>query len=139
MMSFSSVFASAFVRAAQVYITPMKAQEALFLGAVWRFGGGRLKIGGRVLIGLSGNPYTFRSAETADTWCKAGKRVIEVERATVERLSASVRDEWVERKREKLMARAEAVIVRAVKQADPAKRAALVEESTWCVKKWADE
>lgn len=89
-MSFSSAFSSAFVRAAEVYIAPMKAQEALFAGASWRFDGGRLKVGGRVLIGLSGAPYAFRSA-FADTWCKAGKRVIEAERATVERLSSSVR------------------------------------------------
>lgn len=135
-MSFSSAFSSAFVRAAEVYIAPMKAQEALFAGASWRFDGGRLKVGGRVLIGLSGASYAFRSAETADTWCKAGKRVIEVERATVERLSSSVRDEWVERKREKLSARAEAILRRAVKQQDEAKRAALVAEAAWCEAKW---
>lgn len=135
-MSFSSVFASAFVRAAQVYIAPMRAQEALFSGAAWLFDGGRLKIGGKVLIGLSGAPYAFRSAETADTWCKAGKRVIEAERATVERLSASVRDDWLERKREKLTARAEAVLSRAAKQSDAAKRAALVDEAAWCETKW---
>lgn len=135
-MSFSSAFSSAFVRAAEVYIAPMKAQEALFAGASWRFDGGRLKVGGKVLIGLSGAPYAFRSAETADTWCKAGKRVIEAERATVGRLSPSVRDSWLDRKREKLSARAVAVLGRAAKQHDAAKRAALVAEAAWCEAKW---
>ncbi len=138
-MAFSSSFSSAFTKDAPVYITPMRAQEALFAGAGWEFVGGRLLIDGRVLIGLSGAPYGFRSAQTAATWCQAGRRVIEAERETVLRLTVAVKDAWIERKREKLLARAEAVIMRAVKQADPAKRAALVEESTWCAEKWANE
>ena len=133
---FSRAFSSAFVRAGRVYIAPMMAQEALFAGEPWRFEAGRLEIGGRVLIGLSGAPYAFRSAETADTWCKAGKRVIEAERATVGRLSPSVRDSWLDRKREKLSARAVAVLGRAAKQHDAAKRAALVAEAAWCEAKW---
>lgn len=135
-MAFSSVFSSAFAKGAAVYITPMKAQEALFAGAVWQFDSGRLKIGGAVLMGLSGAPYAFRSAETAETWCKAGARVIEAERATVERLSASVRDAWIERKQEKLYARAEAILKRAASQPDQAKRASLLEEASWCQVKW---
>lgn len=134
-MAFSFAFSSAFVRAG-VYIAPMKAQEALFAGAPWRYDGGRLLIGGKVLIGLSGAPYHFASEQTAATWCSAGARVIQAERATVERLTEAVRDAWIERKREKLEARAAAIIERAAKQADAAKRAALVDEAAWCGVKW---
>ena len=135
---FAAVFSSSFVRASGggVYILPMLAQEALFAGEAWQFEAGRLLIGGKVLIGLSGSPYRFASAQTAETWCGAGARVIEAERATVERLSESVRGTWIERKRVKLEARAEAVLSRAAKQADEAKRAALVAEAVWCQTKW---
>ena len=135
-MAFSSAFSLAFARTGAVYITPMKAQEALYAGVAWVFDAGRLKIGGRVLMGLSGAPYAFRSAETAATWCQAGARVIQAERATVERLSEPVREAWIERKQEKLYARAEAILKRAMSQQDQSKRAALLEEAAWCQVKW---
>ena len=136
-MAFSSAFSSVFVKASERYILPMRAQEALFSGAAYEYAGGVLRVGGRVLIGLSGEPYAFRSADTARTWCEAGKRVIQAEMQTVDRLSESVRAAWVARKVEKLAARAESIIARAAKQEDAAKRAALLDEAAWCQSKWA--
>ena len=98
-MAFSSAFSRAFVLALPVYIAPMRAQRALYDGAEESFAGGVLKIGGRVLIGLSGRPYAFVSADTAARWCAAGRRV--------------------------------------AKQADGAKREALIDEAVWCEMKWA--
>lgn len=89
-----------------------------------------------MLIGLSGKPYRFASAATAATWCEAGRRVIEAERATVGRLSEVVREAWIERKRERLEARADAILDRAAGQPDAAKRAALLDEAAWCQVKW---
>ena len=132
---FSFLFSAAFVHAA-AYITPMRAQEALYTGEAWRYDAGRLLIGGAVLIGLSGRPYRFASAATAAIWCEAGRRVIEAERATVERLSESVREAWIARKRERLEARADAILDRAAGQPDAAKRAALLDEAAWCQVKW---
>lgn len=135
-MPFSSSFSGAFVQASLVYITPMTAQEALFAGASFVFAQGVLKIGGKVLIGLSGRPYAFTSAATAATWCEYGRRVIEGERAVVERLTPAVRSVWVERKRGKLLQRAEAIYKRVLEQSEEAKRAALLAEALWCEAKW---
>lgn len=136
MMPFSSAFSGAFARPG-AYILPMCAQAALFAGAGYTYDGAVLRIGGRVLIGLSGKAYRFASAATAAVWCEAGRRVIEAELATVDRLTEPVKSAWIERKQEKLDARARAVVARAAKQADAAKRAALLEESARCVSKWA--
>lgn len=136
-MAFSSAFSRAFVLALPVYIAPMRAQRALYDGAEESFAGGVLKIGGRVLIGLSGRPYAFASADTAARWCAAGRRVIEAELALVGRLGEETRAAWVARKREKLDARAAAILARVAKQADGAKREALIDEAVWCEMKWA--
>lgn len=136
-MAFSSAFSRAFVSALPVYIAPMRAQRALYDGAAFALEGGVLKIGGRVLIGLSGAPYSFASADTAARWCAAGSRVIEAELALVDRLGESTRAEWIAGKQEKLTSRADAILARVVVQPDAAKRDALLAEALWCETKWA--
>lgn len=133
---FSSAFSSAFALPSVAYITPMLAQEALYAGAAWHFGG-VLRVGGKVLIGLSGKPYAFVSAETAESWCVYGRRVVEGERALVDRLTEPVRVAWVAKKREKLLQRAAAIYDRALSQKEDALRAALIGEAAWCETKWA--
>lgn len=134
-MPFSSSFSGAFVQALPVYITPMLAQEAFYAGELWAFDG-VLRVGGKILIGLSGKPYAFASEATAATWCEYGRRVIEGERALVARLTPQVQAGWVARKREKLLTRAAAIYERAMLQKDTAKAAALVREALWCETKW---
>lgn len=137
MGAFASSFSSAFVREVAVYIAPMRGQRALFEGAAESYANGVLKIGGKVLIGLSGRPYAFVSAGTAARWCVAGRRVIEAELAVVERLGDDTRAAWLARKQDNLDKRAAAILDRVPKQPDAAKRAALIEEATLCETKWA--
>lgn len=132
---FSSAFSSAFATAAG-FITPMLAQEALFAGASTRYAAGSLVIGGKVLIGLSGRPYRFASESTAATWAASGIRVIEAERALVDRLGVAARSVWIAGKREKLLTRAGAIFERAMQQTNEKKRLALIGEALWCEAKW---
>ena len=135
-MEFSRAFAAAFGRPGESFILPMLACRALFDGAAAVFGGGVLRVDGKVLIGLSGKPYAFQSADTAARWCASGRRVIEAELALVERLGETARAAWLEKKQANLAKRAESLLSRAVGQNDAAVRAALVAESAWCQAKW---
>ena len=115
----------------------MLAQELLHLGVPGVYVDGQLVIGGKTLVGMSGRPYKFASETTAATWCEAGRRVIEAERATVDRLTPDVRAAWVARKRASLHKRALSLLAHAAKQADKATQSALIHEADWCLQKWS--
>ena len=135
-MEFARAFAAAFNRPGEVYILPMMACRALFEGAAAVFAGGVLRVDGRVLVGLSGKPYAFQSADTAARWCASGRRVVEAELALVGRLGETARAAWLAKKQANLEKRAESLLSRAVNQNDAAVRAALIAEAAWCQTKW---
>lgn len=135
-MIFSLAFSSAFSGVLPGCIGPMSAQAALVGGAVWRVSGSRLIVAGKVLIGPAGKVYAFASAATAARWAEnaAGAGVREAQ--IIAGMDAAKRAAWVEKKRGKLATVAGRLVAAAAKQADAAKRAALLAESDYCLAKW---
>ena len=139
-MAFSSAFSSCFAGSGVVvedgFICPMQAQAALVGGAAWVYDGGRLVVGGRVLIGQAGKTFAFRSPENAGRWVANAVRVGQVEASLRASLGAAALASWSSKKREKLAVIAGRVVAAAAKQGDEAKRAALLAESDYCLSKW---
>ena len=133
---FSSAFSSAFGGVAVGYIGPMRAQSELVAGAGWLVSGSRLIVGGKVLIGPAGKVFAFGSPENAARWVANAVRVGQVEANLRVSLDAAELASWAAKKREKLAVIAGRVVAAAAKQGDEAKRAALLEESDYCLSKW---
>lgn len=134
---FSSAFSSAFAGRSVGCIGPMMAQAALVGGAAWRLVGHSVVIGSRVLIGPAGKTYDFASEASAQKWAShtaaAGLR----QQIVIDGLSAPERAKWVAKKRAKLETVAARLVKAAARQSSPCKQAALIEESDYCLSKWA--
>lgn len=133
---FSSDFAYCFAGSRSEYIGPMKAQAALVGGAGWLVSGSRLIVGGKVLVGPAGKVFAFGSPENAARWVANAVRVGQSEANLRGSLDAAALASWAAKKREKLAVIAGRVVAAAAKQGDEAKRAALLEESDYCLSKW---
>lgn len=133
---FSSNFAGRGAVVSVGYIGPMRAQAALVNGAAWLRSGSGLMIGGALLIGPAGKVFAFASAETAARWADNAKGAGEREALIISSLAPELAAAWKARKREKLAVIAGRVVAAAAKQGDEAKRAALLEESDYCLSKW---
>lgn len=140
-MAFSSAFSSCFAGSGVVvgdgFICPMRAQAAIVGGAAWVFDAGRLIVGGAVLIGPAGKVFAFASADTAARWVENARNIGEREAALRVSLPVPALASWAEKKREKLAVIAARLVAAAARQADEAKRAALLAESDYCLSKWA--
>ena len=137
MGGFSSAFASEFAGVAVEYVGPMRAQAALAAGEAWAMSGHGLLIGGKLLIGPAGKVYAFASLETAGRWVENAKNIGEREVALRASLALPALASWSAKKREKLAVIAARLVAAAARQADEAKRAALLAESDYCLSKWA--
>lgn len=137
---FSSAFALAFAGRGAVesvgFIGPMRAQAAIVGGAAWVFDDGRLIVGGAVLIGPAGKVFAFASEETAARWVENASNIGAREAALRASLPVPALASWAVKKREKLAVIAARVVAAAARQADEAKRAALLAESDYCLSKW---
>lgn len=135
---FSSAFSSSFARPLDGYIGPMSAQAALVAGESWRVMGSGLVVARRLLIGPGGKVYAFASAATAARWAEnaagAGLREAQI----IAGMDVAKRAAWVEKKRGKLAVVAGRLVAAAAKQSDAAKRAALLDESDYCLAKWGE-
>lgn len=134
---FSSAFSSAFAGGVQQYIGPMMAQRLLTDGAAWAVSGSGLTVAGKLLIGPAGKVYAFASADTAARWASNAKGAGEREAVIIAGLDADLAAAWKARKRAKLAVIAGRLADAAARQADGAKRAALIAESDYCLTKWA--
>lgn len=118
------------------YLCPMCAQLALLRGAAWVFDGGRLQIGGALLMGAAGGVFAFASMETAARWVQLNRERAAAELAMLGKLTAGEAAAWVVKKRAGLAIRACAALENAAKQADVDKRGALLLEAAFCQEKW---
>lgn len=114
----------------------MKAQAGLVAGAHWVYDDGRLIVGGKVLIGPAGKVFAFGSPENAARWVENARNIGAREAALRATLPIPAIAAWAVKKREKLAVIAGRVVAAAAKQGDEAKRAALLEESDYCLSKW---
>lgn len=133
---FSSSFSRAFCAGLE-YIGPTMAQAALVAGAAIERRGAALLIGGRWLIGPAGKVYQFASAESCAVWVDNAIGAAQREAEIIAALDADRRAAWIEKKRKKLETVASRVVNSAAKINDAAKRAALLDESNYCLSKWA--
>lgn len=133
---FAASFSSAFAGVAPAYVGPMRAQQLLTDGAAWVASGSGLLVAGKRLIGPAGKTFEFASPGTAARWAANAKAVGLRERALMAEIEPATAAAWKARKREKLAVIAGRLVDAAAKQADEAKRAALVEEAGYCLVKW---
>lgn len=137
---FASCFAASFAGLGVPvagYIGPCMAQAALAGGAAWSVVGSALVVDGRRLIGPAGKVYAFASSQTAEKWAinagVIGRREVDL----LASIDSSVAENWKAGKRARLALVAALLVDAALLQADSAKRAALIAESTYCLSKWA--
>ena len=139
--AFASAFAACFAGRAAAesggYIGPMMAQAALAGGAAWSVSGSALVVGGARLIGPAGKVYAFASAQTAEKWAINAGVIGRREAELLASIDSSVAENWKAGKRARLALVAAQLVDAALLQADSAKRAALIAESTYCLSKWA--
>jgi len=134
------MFSAAFSRAwagRGGYVCPVMAQALLFDGVASVVLGSALLVGGKKLIGPAGKVYAFGSPESAIKWAENAAAVVARERALMATIAPGVAAAWKAKKREKLAVIAGRVVDSAARQSDPAKRAALLAESDYCLGKWA--
>lgn len=127
----------AFPLPAAGFICPQVAQLALMRGAAWSFAGGRVSIGGAVLVGQAGGVYEFVGIDTAANWVQLTRERGAAELGTLAGMGESEAAIWKAARRAALMAYAARVIDRAAAVADQAKQAAMVQESNFSALKWA--
>ena len=137
MAGFSAAFSAAFSRAG--YIGPATAQAAIAAGAEWQASGSGLHVAGAMLIGPAGKVFEFSSEATAERWARNAAAAYAAERGIVAAMSAQQRAAWVEKKRAKLATVAARVVEAAGRQRDEEKRAALIDESSELLGRWADD
>ena len=133
----SSAFSSAFRVSVSGYVCPMMAQALLTDGAAWSVSGSRLAIGGAWLIGPAGKVYAFKSPESAAVWVANAAAAGLRERDLIAHIDPVTAVAWKAKKRAKLAIIAGRLVDAAARQADEAKRAALLAESDYCLSKWA--
>lgn len=109
-------------------ICPMRAQVALMAGAAVVVRGGRLSIGGRVLIGGKGKEFVFKSQASAAAWAARVKKTGERNLATARRNDAA----WVRRKGQELAAMAGRLMDSAERMQDVEKMGAILSEADLC-------
>lgn len=131
-MTFASKFSARFVGGG--YVCPVTARDLLVCGAPVVFERGTLTIAGRVLMGIAGKVYEFRSEASAAEWCNVAAQM---RRRECDLLAgADYAQAWRERKRRRLSLLASQCLENALVQEDAAKRAALVDEALTCGGKW---
>ena len=117
-------------------VGPCMARAALAGGATWSVVGSALVVDGRRLIGPAGKVYAFASHKTAEKWAinagVIGRREVDL----LASIDSSVAENWKAGKRARLALVAALLVDAALLQADSAKRAALIAESTYCLSKW---
>lgn len=119
------------------YVCPMCAQLALLRGAAWVHDGGRLLIGGAVLLGRAGGVFGFATPATAARWVQLNQDRAAMELEALALLSAGESDGWKAGRRLVLAEYGRQVVERAAGMQDPDKRAALIAESNFSALKWA--
>lgn len=121
------------------YIGPSLAQLALLRGEAVAFDdvAGRLTIGGRVLVGTAGRAFRFSGLAGADQWLLVNRKRGASEVAVMAGLPELAREAAKAEKREKLAARAVAVVRNAAKAGEAGIREALIREADWYMSKWA--
>jgi len=136
LVGFSSTFAANFAGVAPDYIGPTMAQAALVGGAAWSVSGDGLEVSGKRLIGPAGKTFAFSSNDNAARWVDNAKNIGSRERSLIAEIAPGAAAAWKAKKREKLAVIAERVINAAARQADEAKRAALIAEAGFLLSKW---
>lgn len=135
---FSAAWSSAFRGSgvAAGFVCPVMAQAALVGGAAWGTFGAGVVIGGMLLIGPAGKVYEFASVESAARWVDNARAAGVREAAIIASVAPEVAAAWKAKKRAKLAVIAGRLVTAAARMGDPAKRAALVAESSFCLSKW---
>ena len=139
---FAGAFAGAFAGVGAVapvagYICPMTAQAALAGGAGWSLAGHGVRIGGALLIGQAGKVFAFVSPESAAAGVEGARAVGLREAALIASIDPATAAGWKVKKRAKLAVIAAHVVNAAARQADAARRAALLAEADFALSKWA--
>lgn len=134
---FSSSFAYAFTGVKSGCIGPVMAAAAMLAGAAVAMEGPSLRIGGRLLIGPAGKVYEFASPESAAAWLAGTKGAAVGELNALAVMPAARKAAWLDGKRQKLAAIAGRVVEAALKMTDEERRAALLAEADYCLKKWS--
>jgi len=132
--SFSQAFAGRAPRGG--FIGPVMAQAAMIEGADVAMDGAQLLIGGNVLIGPAGKVYEFSSPNSAAVWVENTMNVGAREWEILAAMKPELRARWIEGKRKRLAKVATRVVDAALRVPDEAKRAALLDEADFCLKKW---
>lgn len=120
------------------FICPLLAQLAMVRGEEADFEDetGRLKIGGRILVGTRGNEYHFNAAGDADLWVSINRARIASELALVKGMSPSASVVFKAAKTEKAVSRSETIMRNAANLAGQDVQAALAAEAQFYLTKW---
>lgn len=136
-MMFSNAFALPFAGAgAGGYVCPMTAQQYLADGVAWNLEGSAVRVAGLLLMGQAGKTFAFASPESAAKWVENARNIGIRERYLIASIDPAAAALWKERKRAKLAKIAGHVVNAAARQADDARRAALLAEASLCLSKW---
>ena len=120
------------------FIGPVSAAVALARGDTAEFSADGLRVGGALLIGPAGKVYAFQSAATAARWVELNRGRPGREWALIAGLDAQRSAVAKERKAATLAAIAGQVVSAAGRCGDPARAAALIAESNFCLNKWGE-